>query len=90
MAPYIINPMNPYAVSYDMFISFMYLVAYFSDIYVICFKYLPLQKPNIRLYQMLTTIAFVVDMVLQPFYGFKKQEKAFKKSKRGIRQSKSR
>ena len=64
IAPYIINPMNPYAVTYDMFISFMYLVAYFSDIYVICFKYMPLEKPKLRLFQTLTTITFVIDMLL--------------------------
>ena len=51
MARYVIDPLNPYWVIYDMLISLMYQIAFFCDIYVISFKYEPLDRKNIRIYQ---------------------------------------
>ena len=42
MAPYIINPMNRYKVTWDLSLGFVYLLSYLVDPYVVAFNYYPL------------------------------------------------
>ena len=64
IAPNIIDPMSPYAITYDISIAAVYLIAFFTDPYILCFDYQPLSMPSIALEQKLICVASVINMLI--------------------------
>ena len=64
IAPNIIDPMSPYAIIYDILIATVYLLAFFSDPYIICFDYQPFERPSMVFNQKLICIVSVFNMLI--------------------------
>ena len=74
LTPYIINPESRYKVAWDMALGLLYLVLFWMDIYIIAFRFLPLEMPSINSFQRVSNMILVLSMLLIPVTGVPKKE----------------
>lgn len=74
IAPYIIDPLNKYKMTWDLFIGIIYLISYVLDPIVFAFKFQPLESTNIREFSNVVTYILILDILLVPFTGVAKDD----------------
>ena len=72
---YIILPTNPYYIAWLTFISIVYIVSYWSDLFDMAFDLTPLLIPRVKIQQSLCSFLMIIDIVLYFFVAKDKDGK---------------
>ena len=73
-AGFVIDPRNPYRILFEVIMGFIYLLSYLIDPYILVFRFRPYNKPNIRILSDLCNFIILVDILVIPIMGTKKED----------------
>ena len=72
-AYYIIDPMNPYRISFEIMMGFVYLLVFVIDPYILAARFHPLESPFMRVASIVCTIFIIIEIFLRPVMGTRKE-----------------
>ena len=71
---YIIDPMNPYRITFEIMMGFVYLLVFVIDPYILAARFYPLAHPFMSTASVLCTILIMLEIFLRPIMGRKKED----------------
>lgn len=71
---YIIDPMNPYRITFEIIMGFVYLLVLFIDPYILAARFHPLEHPFMSNASIVCTILIMLEIFLRPIMGRKKED----------------
>ena len=74
MAPYIIDPMHPRKIEWDLFMGFFYLAAFIMDPMVFVFEFSPLYNHGTLMVERFITVLIIVDILFNLITGYPKED----------------
>ena len=66
-----IIPEHSAKITWDIYVSVMYLLSYIFDPYIFAFKFLPLVNNNVNNLEIVITFSLVIDIILKFFTAVK-------------------
>ena len=70
---YIIDPMNPYRILYEIFMGLVYLDVLVIDPYLLALRFSPLEVPFLANFSIVSTVLIIIEILLRPMMGIKKE-----------------
>ena len=70
---YIVDPMNPYRISFEIMMGFVYLLVFVIDPYILAARFHPLEIPFMSTASIVCTILIFLEIFLRPIMGSKKE-----------------
>lgn len=74
IAPYIIDPMSPYKIAWDMFMGVCYLYAIVIDPFVYSEHFFPLENKRLNRFNRFLTLIFLVNIIVTPLTGVPRED----------------
>ena len=74
VAHWVIDPMNPYKVLWDMIMGLCYLISMFADPFVFSFHFKPLENKPLNRFLRVLTLIFLINLVVTPVTGVPKDD----------------